>query len=375
MKRLLRYSVLALLLVAAWIGWRQLPPPSRAAWWPAVREEARHSVQALETRKSGTQAGAQDDDEGVMPSRVEKVDGLNGVRLSPEAQAHTGLRVEALAAHQYRAESLATGKVLDAGPLLELRVAYNDALREVAAGEAAIAVSARAVERLRVLHREDANVSARQLQEAEAQIAAERARLGGAQARVQAVRNRAAQQWGPELADRVLLGEEALAEQLISREQVLLLLTLRAGEHLGSDADVVLVGPTGDRANARNAFRVGPAAQTDTQGETWIFRTAGEGLRIAMRLDAWIPQTGVPDAGVEVPATAVIWHANRPWVYVQVEGDLFVRRPLANHAETRAGWFVHDGFAPGDKVVVSGAQMLFSEEFRANIPSEDEARE
>jgi hypothetical protein len=94
-----------------------------------------------------------------------------------------------------------------------------------------------------------------------------------------------------------------------------------------------------------------------------------------MRMDAWIPRPGEPSKGVEVPGAAVIWYANKLWVYVQRENGLFVRQPLNEYEETRDGWFVTEGVKPGERVVISGAQMLFSEEFRSAIPSEDEARE
>jgi hypothetical protein len=91
-----------------------------------------------------------------------------------------------------------------------------------------------------------------------------------------------------------------------------------------------------------------------------------------MRLDVWIPAGAQPRRGVEVPGSAVIWHADRPWVYVRTGADLFVRKMLTGHEETRDGWFVGEGLGAGDEIVVAGAQMLYSEEFRARIPDEDE---
>ena len=41
-------------------------------------------------------------------------------------------------------------------------------------------------------------------------------------------------------------------------------------------------------------------------------------------------------------------------------------------AEIDGGWFVEDAVAPGEKLVVAGAQMLFAEEFRWQIRDEDD---
>ena len=154
-------------------------------------------------------------------------------------------------------------------------------------------------------------------------------------------------------------------------------MTLRPGETLSDETRVIFVGQTGERAGARKAIRVAAAMRTDpvSQGETYFFRTNGSKLRMGMRMDAWIPRPGAPQSGVEVPGAAVIWYANKLWVYSLQGDDTFVRKPLNGYEETRDGWFVFDGLGDGETIVVRGAQMLFSEEFRASIPSEDEARE
>jgi hypothetical protein len=43
---------------------------------------------------------------------------------------------------------------------------------------------------------------------------------------------------------------------------------------------------------------------------------------------------------------------------------VFVRRETSLTSPLGDGWFMQRGFAPGDRVVVEGAQQLLSEEFR-----------
>jgi hypothetical protein len=48
--------------------------------------------------------------------------------------------------------------------------------------------------------------------------------------------------------------------------------------------------------------------------------------------------------------------------YVQVDEGVFSRRVVGLEQPTKDGWFVTDGLAPGESVVVSGAQQLLSTE-------------
>jgi hypothetical protein len=68
----------------------------------------------------------------------------------------------------------------------------------------------------------------------------------------------------------------------------------------------------------------------------------------------------------------VIWYAGRQWVYIKVSDELFVRRALRTNHETARGWLTRDGFSAGELVVIAGGQMLLSEEFRWQIPEEDD---
>jgi hypothetical protein len=77
-------------------------------------------------------------------------------------------------------------------------------------------------------------------------------------------------------------------------------------------------------------------------------------------------------AGVLIPRETVVWYAGKAWAYVQIDDALFLRRAVTTERETPEGWFVDEGFAPGDHLVITGAQMLLSEEFRWQIQGDDD---
>ncbi len=75
--------------------------------------------------------------------------------------------------------------------------------------------------------------------------------------------------------------------------------------------------------------------------------------------------------GVVVPDSAVVWLDGKAWAYVQKGREQFVRQEVSTNRPKGDGWFVTENFSAGDRVVAQGAQLLLSEEFRAQIRISD----
>ena len=71
--------------------------------------------------------------------------------------------------------------------------------------------------------------------------------------------------------------------------------------------------------------------------------------------------------GVVVPRTAVVYAEGKTWAYVQTRADTFMRREVHLDHLTQDGWFVTSGLAASERVVVTGAQILLSEELKSQI--------
>ncbi len=80
---------------------------------------------------------------------------------------------------------------------------------------------------------------------------------------------------------------------------------------------------------------------------------------------------GKQTPGVIVPDSAVVWLDGKAWVYVRKDAEHFVRRAVPVSRPAGEGWFVTKNYSAGDRVVVQGAQLLLSEEFRSQIRISD----
>lgn len=122
---------------------------------------------------------------------------------------------------------------------------------------------------------------------------------------------------------------------------------------------------------------MGPAAEADpvTRRPAFLYRAARpwSGARPGLPVRARFGGGAALLNGVVVPADAVVQWDGFAWVYVERERGRFARQRISTDRPLDGAWFVAEGLAPGDGVVVRGAQALLSEEFRARITVGDES--
>jgi hypothetical protein len=93
-------------------------------------------------------------------------------------------------------------------------------------------------------------------------------------------------------------------------------------------------------------------------------------LRPGALVEANLELPGEAAHGVIVPADAVIRLGGTAYVYLQTAEEQFTRTPIKTNAPVTDGWFVASGLSEKDRVVVTGAGSLLSEELRAQIEAE-----
>jgi hypothetical protein len=89
-----------------------------------------------------------------------------------------------------------------------------------------------------------------------------------------------------------------------------------------------------------------------------------------MTVVAFVPTTRALQ-GVEVPPSAIVLAQGGAWAYFRTGPNTFARRAVPTDVPAPAGGYVMQGQPDSAEVVVQGAQMLFSEEFRAQAQVSD----
>src|SRR5581483_7278075 len=306
-------------------------------------------------------------------STAREEEGQAAVKISPASQKASGIAT--LPLKEVRAQSAADvyGVVMNLQSLYEARGRYLAALAETRALRSGVSASLAEYERAKRLYADDRNVSQRVVQAAEAQWRADLGKLQAAEQLSASFADGMRASWGPVISGWAIDPAGSAFSQLASQRAVLVQIAFPHDLQPAAGRAALAIAPVSARSALRAARFVSASPQTDpaSPGATYFYLADGEGLRAGMRVAGQLKSGGVRD-GVAVPEAAVVWHAGKAWAYVKEDDDTFVRRLVHTDQEVGDAWFNVAGFEAGEEVVVSGAQLLLSEELKFQIRNENE---
>lgn len=247
------------------------------------------------------------DDDDEIPARIRIIHGVTQIHLTPEEQLQSGLVSETLEEIHYLPEQPVFGQVMAIQGLIELRSHYQNALLEQALTTSALKTAHQNYQRLKQLHKE-AIISIHKLHIAQSNWLNQIIKLKTRDTALKNIRTTAEQSWGQPLTHSALDESSTLFQQLLNNQQILIRVSLKAGQSLPADTSFIFIAPDNDRPKAYKAYLISAAPQIDvvSQGETYFFHSHSARLRISMRIHAWIPQAGQSLSGITLPESAVV---------------------------------------------------------------------
>ena len=322
----------------------------------------------VENRKNSTQENTEE--RAKPPARLYTQDGERLITLDRTAQVNAGITVARLEQTLHRDELRAYGSVLQIQELVDLYDKYVAARAQVEKARASLEASRKEYERLKPL-RDNRNISDKSFQSAEAAWLSDDVSARAAQQSRVILEGNLRQRWGPVLA-KWLEEQSPGIGRLIRQEDVLVQVTLSPEEHIPLAPPSILLQTPGGAL--RPAKLVSPSPHTDPriQGVSYFYLAEARdaGLVPGINVVALLP-VGSQVKGVILPSSAVVWWQGKPWAYVQKDQDHFIRKEISTDLPVKEGWFVSKNLAAGDRIVVGAAQLILSEELRAQIPGEE----
>jgi hypothetical protein len=308
-----------------------------------------------------------------VPVRVSGKSGDLVITLDAETQQRSGIRTATLPSTPHAEELRAYGMVLDVARLTELSNNYANAKAQVQTALAKLAMSKPAYDRAQKLFNSETHVvSQAQVQAAEAAFGTDQASLVAAEAQVRSLTATAYQEWGSVLG-KSLVDDSPMIKALIERQSFLLQITLPPGVTLAVPPATASI----ETGKVRHEITfVSPATRIDprVQGISFFYAaTASSGVLPGMNVLAFLP-SGKSIEGVGVPASAVVWLQGQAWVYRRTGPETFTRVAIAADLPAPGGGYIANDVPKDAEIVTHGAQLLLSEEFRAQIQVDEDSQ-
>jgi hypothetical protein len=308
------------------------------------------------------------------PSHVVVKQGINIFTLTPEIQNNSGIIAAKMHTTVFKGMQKSTGNVISIDSLIDAKSKYMGFLSDLNIANAAYSQNLKQYQRLKSLNEDDKNVSDHALQEALATVSSDEAKVHATEIQLKNLQITTQMQWGETLAKLAFIDNlPGHLQNLLNRKNVLVQVSLPTNTSTPKLGSNINVTPLNSSENSIRATYISPASQVDANsyGKTFYFSAPSETLRIGMRVSVNMQSEAKSSDGAIIPSSAVIWYAGKPWVYFKLKNNQFIRKPISTENEVQDGWF-NQGMNADNEVVVSGAQLLLSEEFKYQIKNENE---
>jgi hypothetical protein len=336
----------------------------------------------------------------VKPSsHVSFEEGERSITVGLASQLESGIVIKPVESMTYQERLQAYGKVLDLKNLVDLRKNLIDLRKNlidlrngVAAAEAQVEkarvsldASHKEYERLRALYEDSKNVSEKVLQAGEVTWRSDEANARAAQQSLHAAQevlrtaaetlnvleDGARQEWGNVLTLWLFNGTSDF-ERLLLQQDVLIQITLPPSARASQVPETVSIQIADGRFVSSRFVSRSPRTDPRIQGMSFLYVTPAQmALLPGMNVVAWVP-IGSQVKGFYIPGSAIVWWQGKAWVYVQRDEKQFVRQKISTEIPANEGYFVVKGLRRGERMVVKGAQVLLSEEFRVKTQPREE---
>ena len=307
------------------------------------------------------------------PSRVKSDEGMNIVSLGLATQQNSGIKTAVVNTANYQANIKSFGTVVALDSLIEAKTNFLNLQSQINLTRATSGSNLAQYARLKALNSDDKNVSDLAVQEALTLVNTDKANLTATQ-----------------MQKKNLQNSLKLVQVSLPQDSV-----------VSAAGMTVHLSPINNTQSVISAIYVSPATTSDPNGsgKTYYFSAPSDNLRIGMRVYVEVLPKIKPskasnngdasadeakNSGIIIPSNAVVWYAGKPWAYfkqgkTKTGEDQFVRKPILTDTEVDAGWYnegliEHNTAASevvASEVVVSGAQLLLSEEFKYLIKNEN----
>ena len=309
---------------------------------------------------------------------IQPENGINYIALNSEVQLNSGIKTLPIQTSTYTKNLTNYATVLSIDTLIELKNKFNEINNQISLLTNELDRDKKNYERFKLLNDDNKNVSDKAVQEMKVNFENTKIKLFATQELVIGIKQNIRSQWGETILAMIEIGSnKELFDFLLHDKARIVKVTL--SENMDSEPpkkiSLALIDNLGEKFLA-TYLAESPSLDKSIKGKTYFYIVFSNKLRIDSKVIASLIQENFSNDSskyLAIPKEAVVWNAGQAWVYLKAAENKFFRTVIETDNESANGWIVKEGsIKENDLLVIKGAQLLLSEEFKYQIKNEND---
>jgi hypothetical protein len=317
------------------------------------------------------------DDDDANQSFVEvNSDGLNQVRLTDVIKNNSGIISKEIVKSNKEMTFSNYGIVQATDTLIDLKNIQDQLLSDLSTLENQFKTENKKLNAFVTLNEDNKNISDQALSDQQILVANISGSIDNINILLKNLKQKVLSQWGDKFY-KLIKNEKPIKnlQSLLDGKSRLVKITLPSSDGEQVIPKKILFNPINGSKEIEGYFvSKAPTVDHSLLGQTFYYLINSSDIRIGSKLIGFYQNTNDKKISLfELPHNSIIWSSGLPWVYVEKESAVYIKKPVVLKNEIKGGWLASsDNISDNDKVVIKGAQLLLSEEYKYQIKNENE---
>ena len=317
-----------------------------------------------------------DNDETIVDYTIIK-DGLTYINLPAVVEKNSGIKLQKISISTHEQSIPSYGITVNLSPLLKNQNDFTNLKYQKTKLLAKLDEEAEQISKLIILNKDNKNIADSVVHEKNIEISDLKNDIAIINNNIKNLLFKIDHQWGKDFKELIADSKNHYLEKLLKNKYRLIKITIPINQTLDIIPKEIKVSPTNQPKKVYEATLISKAPDIDQsiQGKSFYYYVTEKELEIGLKLKAFIVSDKIKSdkAYLFIPKESVIWSSGKAWIFIKNDEGNFLRRPLPKLNEIDGGWIIKEGIIKeNDKIVIDGAQLLLSEEFKYQIKNENE---
>ena len=319
-----------------------------------------------------------DDDDETIVDYTSSLNELTYVQLPASVERNSGITFQPIEISSEVSDIYSYGEVLNLSDLFAKKNNLANLSRKKNKINNQLIGELEYLEKLKALNGDNKNIADNVLAEKEGEVDFLENDLAIVENDITNILINTEHKWGAYFKKHIVLDQNTIARSIFSNKYRLINITIPSEDlPLQMPAEVNVFLPNNNTKYKAEFISEAPSSNKSLQGRSFFYVIKNNEINLGSKIKANITKSNKQSVKKKlfIPSKSVVWNNGKPWVFIKtdVNNGNFLRRPLLNPLETDNGWVINEDILKiNDLVVVDGAQLLLSEEFKYQIKNENE---